>query len=53
MESKTHTSKKKATTKNTPANQSLLAFTAPPQSMSDSPQIKAPYDKADKVATTF
>ena len=50
---KTNTTKKKATIKITPAKQSLLAFTAPPQSMSNSLHVKAPYDSEDKVATVF
>jgi hypothetical protein len=45
-------SKKKASNTTTPANQSLLAFNAPPPLM-NSPIVRPPYDKGDKVATTF
>ena len=52
MESKTHTSNKKASNTTTPANQSVLAFTMTPAS-SNSPLIKPPYGPDDKVATAF
>ena len=49
MESKTHTSKKKASNTTTPANQSALPFTAPSAMPSNSPLVKAPYDSQDKA----
>jgi hypothetical protein len=53
MESKTHTSKKKASNTTTPANQSTLPFTAPSAMPSNSPLTNPPYDSNDKVATVF
>ena len=48
MDSKTHTSKKKASNTTTPANQSALPFTAT-SAMSNSLDVKAPYDSQDKA----
>ena len=53
MESKTHTSKKKASNTTTPMNQSTLPFTAPSAMPLNSPPIKPPYGANDKVVTTF
>ncbi len=50
---KTHTSKKKASNTNTPANQSTLPFTATSTMPLNSPPIKPPYGAQDKVATVF
>ena len=51
MES-TKNTKKKPSNPN-PANQSTLAFTATSSMMSNSLDVKAPYDSEDKVATVF
>ena len=50
---KTSKSKKKASNTTTPANQSVLAFNAMTPASLNSPIVRPPYDKGDKVATIF